>query len=97
MLTAGADSLTTDFEYDDDGLVTKAGPLTITRAFDNGDVEKIADTALTADYAYDAIGRMAEVAAVLETTPKAVEGLLSRARSELSRLLHGDRPQARDE
>ncbi len=40
---------------------------------------------------------MAEIAAALDTTPKAVEGLLARARSELSRLLHGDRPQARDE
>ena len=40
---------------------------------------------------------MAEVAAALDTTPKAVEGLLARARSELSRLLASDRPQMRDE
>ena len=40
---------------------------------------------------------MAEVAAALDTTPKAVEGLLARARSELSRLLADDRPAKRDE
>lgn len=40
---------------------------------------------------------MAEVAAALDTTPKAVEGLLARARTELARLLASDRPQARDE
>ncbi len=40
---------------------------------------------------------MAEVAAALETTPKAVEGLLARARNELSRLLAGDDPAKRDE
>ncbi len=40
---------------------------------------------------------MAEVATTLDTTPKAVEGLLARARSELSRLLASDRPQMRDE
>ncbi len=40
---------------------------------------------------------MAEIAATLDTTPKAVEGLLARARSELSRLLHDERPEARDE
>lgn len=36
---------------------------------------------------------MAEVAAALETTPKAVEGLLARARNELARLLASDRPE----
>ena len=41
---------------------------------------------------------MAEIAATLDTTPKAVEGLLARARSELSRLLATtERPEARDE
>lgn len=40
---------------------------------------------------------MAEVAAALDTTPKAVEGLLARARSELGRLLASDRPGTRDE
>jgi RNA polymerase sigma-70 factor (ECF subfamily) len=40
---------------------------------------------------------MAEVAAALDTTPKAVEGLLARARSELSHLLANDRPETRDE
>ncbi len=40
---------------------------------------------------------MAEVAAALDTTAKAVEGLLARARNELSRLLASDRPEARDE
>ena len=40
---------------------------------------------------------MAEVAATLDTTAKAVEGLLARARSELSRLLSSDRPVTRDE
>ncbi|MBV8970911.1 MAG: sigma-70 family RNA polymerase sigma factor [Sphingomonadaceae bacterium] len=39
---------------------------------------------------------MAEIAASLDTTPKAVEGLLARARSELSRLLIDERPEARD-
>ena len=39
---------------------------------------------------------MAEIAATLDTTPKAVEGLLARARSELSRLLNGDRPGTDD-
>jgi len=35
---------------------------------------------------------MAEIAAILDTTPKAVEGLLARSRMELARLLDGDRP-----
>jgi RNA polymerase sigma-70 factor (ECF subfamily) len=35
---------------------------------------------------------MAQIAATLETTPKAVEGLLARSRIELSRLLERDRP-----
>lgn len=39
---------------------------------------------------------MAEVATALDTTAKAVEGLLARARNELSRLLASDRPQTRD-
>lgn len=37
---------------------------------------------------------MTEIAAALETTPKAVEGLLARARIELSRLLAGQRDHA---
>jgi RNA polymerase sigma-70 factor (ECF subfamily) len=40
---------------------------------------------------------MAEVAAALDTTAKAVEGLLARARTELARLLASDRPETRDE
>ncbi len=36
---------------------------------------------------------MVEVAAALETTPKAVEGLLARARMELSQLLASDRTE----
>jgi len=39
---------------------------------------------------------MAEVAAALDTTPKAVEGLLARARIDLSRILASDRPETRD-
>lgn len=39
---------------------------------------------------------MAEVALALDTTPKAVEGLLARARIELSRLLADDRAAMRD-
>ena len=37
---------------------------------------------------------MAEIAATLETTPKAVEGLLGRARMELRSLLAGDAPES---
>ncbi len=40
---------------------------------------------------------MAEIAAALDTTPKAVEGLLARARNELSTLLASDRPETRDQ
>lgn len=40
---------------------------------------------------------MAEIAQMLETTPKAVEGLLARSRIELARLLHSDRPETRDQ
>ena len=40
---------------------------------------------------------MAEIAATLDTTPKAVEGLLARSRIELSRLLASDRPGNRNE
>lgn len=39
---------------------------------------------------------MAEVAATLDTTPKAVEGLLARARMELSQLLASDRTEILD-
>lgn len=38
---------------------------------------------------------MAEIAAALGTTPKAVEGLLGRARSELKQLLASDAPESR--
>lgn len=37
---------------------------------------------------------MAEIAVALETTPKAVEGLLARSRIELARLLQSDRPES---
>lgn len=40
---------------------------------------------------------MAEIAATLDTTPKAVEGLLARSRIELSQLLASDRPGNRNE
>jgi RNA polymerase sigma-70 factor (ECF subfamily) len=39
---------------------------------------------------------MAEIAVTLETTPKAVEGLLARSRIELARLLDSDRPEPRN-
>lgn len=39
---------------------------------------------------------MAEIARALDTTPKAVEGLLARSRIELARLLVDDRPGNRD-
>lgn len=39
---------------------------------------------------------MSEIAAMLETTPKAVEGLLARSRIELARLLDSDRAEPRE-
>lgn len=39
---------------------------------------------------------MTEIAAALDTTPKAVEGLLARSRIELARLLQSDRPELQD-
>ena len=56
-LTSGADTRETAFAYDDDGLATTDGPLTLTRG-GTGQASALTDGTLHGTYGHDGVGRL---------------------------------------
>jgi RHS repeat-associated protein len=94
-LTSGADSVARAFGYDDDGLLVRSGPFTLTRDPSTGEVTRIADGAATTDLAFDDLGRpSARTTSISGTTVHSEQVTRDAAHRVTSRSTTSDGPAA---